>query len=635
MASKRYSVDINGTRETVQTFNVWSGDGARNNTLHVRMVHGAKVELVDTQTRTAPKSIRAKRVGSDLHVALPDGDIGRPDLVIDNYFAKGQAPGQLIGRDAKGQYFNFGNLSSGQVADNATVTASLGGKAVSPWGNVADAPVVMSETRAGLGDVDPAPPPSTGKVVAATGGTATATPAASPTPVSTGASTAGGKAAVESSGMDWGTVGWVALGVGGVGLIAAGGGGGDSSSTSTAAPAPAPSPTPVTPSAPTIQGVTPASATATEGDTVTFAVQLSSPSTKAETYALKLVGSGSGSADINAPSFTQGVQYDATAGTVKVPAGVAAFNVTVSTKNDTVFEQTEKLSLSIGGTTSADVSVADNDTRPAIQSIAGAGAVAEGQAAVFSVTLSGQADAALTHALQLGGTASANDYGTLTFDNPGVTFDAATSQITVAAGVTSFKISIQTSSDTQFFEPSETITLTSGTVSGSVTVTNVGLFGNQNTLASVASAGGPDVVTLSDGSSVAEFSAFQAGTGGDLIDVTSLLGSAHVVQATGSAVQALAGNNVVLLPVDGTATAEALAQVVATLTVDAGSKQVFALEDAANPQSARVFLAQDANGDHRLDAAEIHQIAQIAFSAGSTAADLDASNFIVQPVMGG
>ncbi|UQY35587.1 Ig-like domain-containing protein [Pseudomonas fulva] len=241
-----------------------------------------------------------------------------------------------------------------------------------------------------------------------------------------------------------------------------------------------------------------------EGDNAVFTVNLTNASSTPTTFSLALnAGTATAGSDYNAAltnqSFSNGVTYNAATGQVTVPAGVTSFSVTVPTINDTVAEPTETFSLTVGGQTGT-ATIIDNDAAPSIGSVSAAvdstgGQVDEGDNAVFTVNLSNASSTATTFSLALNaGTATAgNDYnGTLTnqsFSN-GVTYNAATGQVTVPAGVTSFTVTVPTLNDT-VSEPTETFSLTVGGKTGTATIIDNDAAPTVSTVsAAVDSAGG-------------------------------------------------------------------------------------------------------------------------------------------------
>ncbi len=91
-----------------------------------------------------------------------------------------------------------------------------------------------------------------------------------------------------------------------------------------------------------------AGAEVTEGAPLVFDVSLSNASASVTTLAFSLAGGSAGAADIGAPSFSHGVSLNLD-GSLSVPAGVAAFSISVPTLRDELIEPDETLRLSVGG----------------------------------------------------------------------------------------------------------------------------------------------------------------------------------------------------------------------------------------------------------------------------------------------
>ncbi|HSI44993.1 MAG TPA: retention module-containing protein [Methylophilus sp.] len=209
----------------------------------------------------------------------------------------------------------------------------------------------------------------------------------------------------------------------------------------------------------------------TEGQTLVYNVTLSKVADHDVTYSFNLGGTATAGADYD-PSkvtFSNGVKLNAD-GTITVPAGVTKFDVNVPTIDDTLIENTETLTLTIGGVTAVG-SILDNDTATPTITINGTlttadDSVTEGQTLVYNVSLSKAADHAVEYSFSVSGSAtSGSDYTALSnasFSN-GVTYNAATGKISVPAGVTSFNVTVPTIDD-NLIEPTETLTLTIGGV---------------------------------------------------------------------------------------------------------------------------------------------------------------------------
>ena len=208
----------------------------------------------------------------------------------------------------------------------------------------------------------------------------------------------------------------------------------------------------------------------TEGTSLVYNVSLTNASSTATSYSFTLGGGTASAADIGAPSFSNGVTFNAATGRITVPAGVTGFTVTVPTTDDTISESQESVPLTIGGVTGTGL-INDNDSTPTIKTVepgtpgVADDAVTEGTSLVYNVSLTNASSTATSYSFTLGGgTASAADIGTPVFSN-GVTYNPTTGQVTVPAGVTAFTVTVPTNDDT-ISEPQESVPLTIGGVTG-------------------------------------------------------------------------------------------------------------------------------------------------------------------------
>ena len=221
-------------------------------------------------------------------------------------------------------------------------------------------------------------------------------------------------------------------------------------------------------SAPTITAVS--SPTVTEGASLVYTVNLSNASTTATTFAYSLGGGTAGTTDYGTVSFSNGVTL--AGGVLTVPAGVTNFTVTLPTTQDSLFEGSESVPLSIGGTTGTGT-IADNETAPTLSVSSTTLAESAGHA-VFTVALSTPSALAITVALALGGgTASGGgtDYGASAATNLQVSTDGGltwnnASTHTFAPGVTSVLVRTPIVDDGVYEPGSETFNLTATRTGG-------------------------------------------------------------------------------------------------------------------------------------------------------------------------
>ena len=199
-------------------------------------------------------------------------------------------------------------------------------------------------------------------------------------------------------------------------------------------------------------------ASAVEGEDVEFTVKLSVATDEATT--LKFATEDG--------SATAGEDYEATSGTVTIPAGDTEGMVSVPTLDDDVEEavKPETFTLTVGDLT-ATGSIIDNES-PSV-SVADASAV-EGAAVVFTVTLSKSSDKTTTLdygvSLEGGDTASQADFAN---------FAGESGKVTIPAGSTSAVVSVATRDDNGV-EDDETFTLTVGGLTATGTITDNDVF---------------------------------------------------------------------------------------------------------------------------------------------------------------
>jgi VCBS repeat-containing protein len=285
--------------------------------------------------------------------------------------------------------------------------------------------------------------------------------------------------------------------------------------------------------APTISSVS--AATAVEATSLVHTVTLSNASSVATTYSLSLTdvtATGGGvdyTSTLTNAAFSNGVTISG--GTITVPAGVTSFSVTVPTSADTIAEANETYTLAVDAA-SGTGTINDDDAAPTVSTVSAATQI-EGTTLVHTVTLTNASSSATTFAYTLGGgsaTGGGTDYTTPPVFSNGVTL--AGGVLSVAAGVTSFTVSVPTTLDTIDEGVSETYDLSVGGVTAVGTITD---DDNAPTISSVSAASATEAtslvhtVTLSNASSVATTYSLSltdvTATGGG-VDYTSALTNA-------------------------------------------------------------------------------------------------------------
>ncbi len=171
-----------------------------------------------------------------------------------------------------------------------------------------------------------------------------------------------------------------------------------------------------------------------------------------------------------------------------MPAGVTSFTVTAPTSEDALVEADETFTLTVGGVTAT--GTITNDDSTAIDAVGGGGGianvgVAEGESAVFTVTLSAESAIAQSFALTLAGNTATlgTDFTDALSFSDGVTYADGT--ITVPAGVTSFTVTVPTSDDA-LVELTESFALNVGGVVATGSITDDDLAPEPPPVAAVA-----------------------------------------------------------------------------------------------------------------------------------------------------
>ena len=185
------------------------------------------------------------------------------------------------------------------------------------------------------------------------------------------------------------------------------------------------------------RGANPTDSIIVEGQTLRYTVTLSSAGTTALEYSVG-IASTLEDADVSAITLSDGVTYNPATGRITVPAGVTSFGISVSTQDDAQIEQTETLTLTIGGV-SATGTVMDNDAQ-AVRTIT-ANQVPEGSNLVYVVALSGSSPVATEYAIGASGSLETSDVAGVLFSN-GVTLHPTSGRLVVPAGVSQFTITL-------------------------------------------------------------------------------------------------------------------------------------------------------------------------------------------------
>jgi hypothetical protein len=177
---------------------------------------------------------------------------------------------------------------------------------------------------------------------------------------------------------------------------------------------------------------------------------------------------------------------DGLIGTLNFAAGETTKTITLNITDDLVPELTETFNVNLSNATNGTISdsqgvgtITDNDTP--VLSI-GDDSKVEGQFLVFNLSLSTPSFEALTFNLSAAGSGANPATAGADFSNSfeysidgGLTWNTATgNNVTFAAGATGMLVRIPTTDDSSV-EPTETLTVSAGVVSGTATATDTGL----------------------------------------------------------------------------------------------------------------------------------------------------------------
>lgn len=192
----RYSLKVIKQGQTHKLQTVSPGAGMQGQAMVVQAIDGARMQLADIVTLSAPEKLQMKRVGKDLQIALPGGDVDAPDIVVKDYYAVKDV--SLQGQAISGEWQVYNTVS---LPDTAPQTATPESKAAQGqnWSSGFSDPIGAQSV--GLADASAVSAAQAAATAAATGTAAT--------------------------GMSMGTM--IAVGAGGLALAGGGGGGGGGS----------------------------------------------------------------------------------------------------------------------------------------------------------------------------------------------------------------------------------------------------------------------------------------------------------------------------------------------------------------------------------------------------------------------
>ncbi len=115
--SSAITIRINNQEKTVHSKQVKPGQG-RTAALVLQVSAGHDLQFIDQSTGRGPRRLVVQRVGDDLHITLEGGEIGQPDVVVQNYY-DGRCNVYLLGEAADGKFYTY-------AAENGQTQAAVG-----------------------------------------------------------------------------------------------------------------------------------------------------------------------------------------------------------------------------------------------------------------------------------------------------------------------------------------------------------------------------------------------------------------------------------------------------------------------------------------------------------------------------
>ena len=81
----KFSLKVIKQGQTQKVHVVTQGAGMQGQALVVQALDATRLQLADIVTLSAPEKLQMKRMGKDLQIALPGGDVDAPDIVVKDY----------------------------------------------------------------------------------------------------------------------------------------------------------------------------------------------------------------------------------------------------------------------------------------------------------------------------------------------------------------------------------------------------------------------------------------------------------------------------------------------------------------------------------------------------------------------
>lgn len=142
----KFSLKVIQQGQTQKVHVITPGAGLQGQALVVQAKDATRYQLADIVTLSTPEKLQMKRVGGNLHIALPGGDVDAPDIVIEDYYNVRNATvqGQTLAGEWRG--YTTANLVDTAAAASAEQGALASGKGwfSSLWGSTGAQSVGMA-----------------------------------------------------------------------------------------------------------------------------------------------------------------------------------------------------------------------------------------------------------------------------------------------------------------------------------------------------------------------------------------------------------------------------------------------------------------------------------------------------------
>ena len=119
----KFALKVIQSGQTQKVHAITPGAGMAGQALVISASDLARYQISDIVTLESPKKLQLKRVGQQLHMALPGGDINAPDVVVDNYFSARNT--SLWGQSGTGEWMTYDTSALADAGGGAG--SSLGG----------------------------------------------------------------------------------------------------------------------------------------------------------------------------------------------------------------------------------------------------------------------------------------------------------------------------------------------------------------------------------------------------------------------------------------------------------------------------------------------------------------------------